>query len=816
MQREDREIRLATTLDGKSFQLRLTVAIALGFFGTPAAGLAFLVGITNALSRDELLSLMGSSGLPYYIVGTALAAIAFFRWYLKPVAEFADESIGVDDATRRMRSFNWVFWILFTIRHLVGAGIFLEATRSVLGQSPESHDWIRMLSLALMLSSLMGLPVFLYIVDSFAATFQGNTLREPVLRVRSRVFLIAALLPALLYTAVLQFLLPRLGGLSTELVVLWLVLLLIAILMARNLMRSLDLSMSGLRRVSGQDHDVLRLRPETLRVRSMDEFGVLTCEYRELLTDLRRQTVLLNARNLVLQAASRGTDSEAVFEELLRIVAYELGSRSSMLVAVTETGALELLATAGDARTFLTPKVLSPELLKATKAAEPTVLSFTVESSPFSEACDLVVVPLQESSGTNEYLAVFACLQPGTSSVEPVQLQLLVELSPEIAAAVRAARVAKQKAALEHMLLNAQRMEVMGRLAAGIAHDFNNILSAIMGAAGIMQIEARGGGLSADAVAEHTELIVEATESAAALTQQLLTFSRPSDGRAKALNMSDAVRSLEKFLRRLLPREVKLSVSLSDVPHVRADKGHIEQVITNLVVNARDAMQEGGQILVSTKQEGEWVVLRVIDSGSGMAPEVAAHVFEPFFTTKSHDKGTGLGLATVYGILKNSGGTIEVDSAVGRGTEMVVRLPVADRALSVKSNEAEPGPDTEPTGATVLLVEDDDAVRRIIADLLASNGFRVVAVRSGESAIERINDADLKADLLLTDIVMPGIKGTEVASRMAELHSECKILLMTGYADSDTLDMALAAGRMVINKPFTPERLLAEIDQLLA
>lgn len=363
------------------------------------------------------------------------------------------------------------------------------------------------------------------------------------------------------------------------------------------------------------------------------------------------------------------------------------------------------------------------------------------------------------------------------------------------------------------MLLDAQRMEIVGRLAAGVAHDFNNILTVIVGSAEILKLDCDEQGSPNDTVTEHADFIIEASDRATDLTRQLMTFSKPNEGKARVLDLNEVVRNLEKFLARLIGDDIDLGMSLASQGAIRADKGHIEQVITNLVVNARDAMPEGGQLLIGTQRIGEWLELRVVDSGTGMPPEVAAHIFEPFFTTKAQDKGTGLGLATVYGIVKNYGGTVEINSTVGVGTEMLVRLPVTtDSPAEVPVREARA---ENATGRTILVVEDDARILRLVQGILLSSGYEVIPVSNGTDALEKIDDTSSEIDLLLTDIMMPDLNGTEVASRMAEQRPAARILLMTGYADAQTLEKATAAGRAVINKPFKPDELLRRLEELL-
>ena len=545
----------------------------------------------------------------------------------------------------------------------------------------------------------------------------------------------------------------------------------------------------------------------------MDEFGVLTCEYRALLTNLKQHTILLDARNRVLRASQHEADPDAVLANLLALVADTLQSNRAMLVAQTETAPAQILARVG-AIVSTQSIELSPKVRAAMRSSQPALFPKSEASWTEQRPCEFLVFPLLDSNSNGDTLAFFACFEHAETTLDWAPLQLLVQLSPEIAAALKAARIAKDNATLERMLLNAQRMESVGRLAAGVAHDFNNILTVIVGSASILKLDAAKGPLPATEVDEHADLIIESSDKAADLTRQLLTFSKPSGGKRRILDLNQVIGGIEVFLSRLLSENITLELNLTPVDNIKANKGLVEQIITNLVVNAHDAMmREGGCIKISTAQEGLWVEMRIVDSGHGMSESVVAQVFEPFFTTKSSEKGTGLGLATVYGIIKSLDGSIEIETELGVGTEMLVRFPASAETLSGRS--AEITAVASVSGLIVLLVEDDEHIRRIIRVLLMEHGYTVVDVATGTEALAVIDDDEQTLDLLLTDVLMPGIKGTEVATHMAAKRPEAAILLMTGYADSEVLARAQAAGRTIMKKPFKPVELLTRLSGVL-
>jgi two-component system, cell cycle sensor histidine kinase and response regulator CckA len=355
---------------------------------------------------------------------------------------------------------------------------------------------------------------------------------------------------------------------------------------------------------------------------------------------------------------------------------------------------------------------------------------------------------------------------------------------------------------LEEQLRQSQKMEAVGRLAGGIAHDFNNLLTAIKGYGEFLLADLpENAGTHRDA-----QEIVAAADRAATLTRQLLAFSRRQTLAPQALYLNTVVKELEGLLRRLIGEQVELVVELGEeVLPVRADRGQLEQVVMNLAVNARDAMPDGGRLTIATQSRYGSVELAVRDSGVGMAAEVRSHLFEPFFTTKEPGKGTGLGLATVYGIVEQSGGTIEVKSAPGRGSTFTIVLPAI--AETLRAPEPAPVPPLASAGR-VLLVEDEDLVRALVREVLERGGYDVLEAADAGEAIELAHSAD-DIDLLVTDLVLPGMSGSVLAERVARERPALRVLYTSGYVDvsQDAAD--------VLEKPFTPEDLLRKVGELL-
>jgi PAS domain S-box-containing protein len=360
--------------------------------------------------------------------------------------------------------------------------------------------------------------------------------------------------------------------------------------------------------------------------------------------------------------------------------------------------------------------------------------------------------------------------------------------------------------ALEEQLRQSQKMDVVGHLAAGIAHDFNNLLTIILGASEFL---VRGGGLAGDARA-CVEEIDAAAQRAAALTRQLLAFGRQQVLTPRVLDANQVVTDTTKLLARLLPRTVELQLALTGGPlPVCVDRSMLEQVLLNLVVNARDAMPMGGTVTIRTGATGEHVVLSVADTGVGMTNEVRERAFDPFFTTKAAGQGTGLGLSTVYGLVHQSGGDVSVESAPGEGAVFTVRLLHTSEPYEANGCPPSPVPVGQATG-TVLVVDDEDAVRKTMKRILESAGYTVLETSSGENALHICVAYGDAIDLLVTDLRMPKMDGRELTRRVRQLRPGMRVLVVTGLADEWPLPAEALA------KPFSAGSLLTRVEQVLA
>jgi len=428
------------------------------------------------------------------------------------------------------------------------------------------------------------------------------------------------------------------------------------------------------------------------------------------------------------------------------------------------------------------------------------------------------------SGSVGEDTAVTAMKAGATDYVMKDRLQ---RLASAVARAVEDAAGRRERRRLEQQLLQARKMEAVGRLAGGLAHDFNNVLTAVLAAAELLLLDTPVGA----AHREEIEIIRDGATRAKDLIRRLLAFSARQVLYPTVLDLNGLVTDLSKLLRRLIGEDIDLSTALApDLGAVRADAGQLEQVIVNLAANARDAMPQGGRLMIATANvdvesaeaapapelpPGRHVRLEVSDTGVGMDAETVAHPFEPFFSTKPRGQGTGLGLATVYGIVRQSGGSVAVDSAPGQGAVFQVYLPRVSEPVQPADR---PQPVARPAAGTetVLVAEDEPLVRILARKVLQLAGYDVLVAAGGREALEIAARHDGPIHLLLTDVVMPEMNGRELMQRLAEIRPATRVLYMSGYADEAVARHgALDPGTAFIQKPFTPEGLARKVRDVL-
>jgi len=388
-----------------------------------------------------------------------------------------------------------------------------------------------------------------------------------------------------------------------------------------------------------------------------------------------------------------------------------------------------------------------------------------------------------------------------------------------------------EQKSLELQFAQAQKMQAVGQLAGGIAHDFNNVLTAIIGFCDLLLMRHQAGDHSFADIMQ----VKQNANRAANLVRQLLAFSRQQTLKPVVLSMTDVLAELVNLLRRLIGEKIELNMAHSrDVSFVKADQGQLEQVIINLAVNARDAMPDGGSLTIRTsnveQQEtkrmghdllprGSYVLIEVIDSGTGISKEHIGKIFEPFYTTKGVGEGTGLGLSTVYGIVKQFDGFVFVESVVGEGTTFSVYLPqhepVPESEMPAAEVEEEAPPPLDLTGrGTILLVEDEDAVRMFGARALRNKGYTVLEADCGEMALDLLESGEQSIDLMVTDVVMPGIDGPALAKRIQAKRADIKVIFISGYAE-DAFRSSVDGKTNFLPKPFNLSQLAAKVKEVM-
>jgi signal transduction histidine kinase len=435
------------------------------------------------------------------------------------------------------------------------------------------------------------------------------------------------------------------------------------------------------------------------------------------------------------------------------------------------------------------------------------------------------------SGSMGEDLAV-AAMKAGASDylVKGQLTRLVPAVRRELADADQRRQRAAAEEALrqtENQLRQAQKMEAVGRLAGGIAHDFNNLLTAILGYSELLLHQ-----MATDAAARaDVDEIKKAGDRAVALTRQLLAFSRQQVLEPRVVDVNEIVTNVEKLLRRMIGEDVELVTTLDPaIGRVKVDPGQMEQVLMNLAVNARDAMPVGGRLVIRTSdcavnrptrasgttiEPGRYVLVTVADNGSGMTPEVVKQIFDPFFTTKGVGQGTGLGLSTVYGIVKQSSGSISVETEPGRGTTFTIHLPCVDEPVEALAPAAPPAHTVEGS-ETILLVDDDPGIRELLRRALKSHGYDVLTAADGAQALAVAGSHVGDLDMLITDVVMPRMGGPELASHLTTTYPPLVVLYITGYADRREWTPEVSqAGRAYLQKPFAPSVLLRKVRKLL-
>jgi PAS domain S-box-containing protein len=558
------------------------------------------------------------------------------------------------------------------------------------------------------------------------------------------------------------------------------------------------------------------------------------------ITDRKRAELVLTMERQVLESIANGSPLAVVLDLLVRRVeAYATETLCSILLL--DRDGLHLRHGAAPSLPEALNRSIDGVAIEpavgpcgmAARHARQVVVTDIATDSDWRVFSDIVLpyglqacwsTPILSSSG--KVLGTFAMYYRQPHAPNETDQQLITHVTHLASIAMERKQKEEELAQHREQLRQAAKMEAVGRLAGGIAHDFNNLLTVINGYSDMLLQRFKPG----DALRRQAEEIKKAGERAADLTKQLLTFSRRQIVQPQPVEINAMVINLTDMLRRLLGEHVCLEVRLSPASTlIDGDPGQIEQIIVNLAVNARDAMPDGGTVTIETEihercqahtleggvLQGPCVHLVVRDTGQGMDAETRTHIFEPFFTTKEQGRGTGLGLATVYGIVSQMGGAIRVESDVGRGTTMTVDFPALAEGRSPADAPAVV-PDEKACSETILLVEDEEVVRNFSRDVLTEAGYRVLAAENGEEALRLSAGYQNTIHLLLTDVVMPGMDGRHLAERIVSTHPTTKILFMSGYTDDEILRRGVSGHQVAfLQKPFSPDALRRKVRETL-
>ena len=519
---------------------------------------------------------------------------------------------------------------------------------------------------------------------------------------------------------------------------------------------------------------------------------VIQCNIRDITVRRRAEAELL-LRDRAIQAVSQGI-----------IIAEAVGSETPVIYA-------------------------SPGFTRLTgyEAAEVIGLDCRLLQGPGTDEASIAILRDAVRDGRPCVVELLNYRKDGTSFWNNVSLSVVKSSEGALTHFVGIQTDVTARRTLEAQFLQAQKMEAIGRLAGGVAHDFNNLLSVILSYAEMISADLKPD----DPLRADVEEIRTAGLRATDLTRQLLAFSRQQVLESKVLDLNETLAAMEKMLRRLLGADIELTILPAlELGSVKADPGQLEQIVMNLAVNARDAMPMGGHLTIETRnvdlddeyagthhdvRPGLYVELAVSDSGAGMDAGTQARIFEPFFTTKEKGKGTGLGLATVFGIVKQSGGHIFVYSEPGKGTAFKIYLPRVGTAAEAHGL-ARPGPEAEHVGGTILLVEDEDQVRSVARTILRRQGYVVLDASNGGEALLICEQHGANIDLLLTDVVLPRMSGRQLAERLAVIRPAMKVLYMSGYTDDAILQHGIIdSGVAFLQKPLTPASLTRKVREVL-
>ena len=718
-------------------------------------GLSFIAYI-EILTVDQLIGIMTTPTEPAFITIWMIFAYWYFKRYIRPISNYLEqpnENKG-EKALACMQKFSLHFWFLFLLYLLSAPTSVILSAEYFTEYVAQPVDWFRIHLVALIVSIIVGLPIFFILLDLFGNVASSLNLSRPHITIKTKVFMIGALVPLLIDTMIVQYYWTRTGFFTFETFIIWLMLEILAIAGSLIFVHSFTQSLSPLQNLITENPDFRLLKSTSLQPRSTDEIGVLTLSFRKALDELADQKFALDQHAIVSITDVSGIITY-VNDRLCKISGYSKDELIGQNHRLLNSGEKDKAYWQQMYRTITSGKVWVDVISNRAKDGH----LFWV---------DATIVPFM---GNDNKPRSYISIQSDIT----------------------------ERKQTEEALRRSQKMEAIGLLTGGIAHDFNNILHIILGNLELLDMQLPND----EKIQKRVQEIQKSTLRAADLTGQLLSFSRHQAENETIASINQLIEEMENLIAHSITPQVDIKYHLAeDLWPTAISPGDFNDCFLNLVINARDAMSGSGLLNIETintsldahyceknpeVKPGDYVQLSISDSGEGMTAKQLEHIFEPFYTTKEQGKGTGLGLSMVFGFIQRSKGHIKVDSKQGAGTTFRLYLPRVNETIQAADTPGEQPDEKLPAGnETILLVDDEESLRELAEEVLAGLGYRVLTAVNGQQALD-ILTKEAHIDLLFSDVIMPGdLNGYELAERATTDLPGLKVLLASGYTEMST------------------------------
>jgi PAS domain S-box-containing protein len=748
-------------------------------------GLGFLTYI-EILTIDQLIGIMTTPTEPVFIITWFIFAYWYFKRYVRPISVYLEQpnEINGDDALACMQRFPLHFWFLFMLYLLTAPTSVILSAEYFTQYVAQPVDWFRIHLVALIVSIIVGLPIFFMLLDLFGNVSSNLNLSRPHITIKTKVFMIGALVPLLIDTMIVQYYWTRTGYFTIETFFVWLMLELLAIVGSLIFVRSFSQSLSPLQNLVTDNPDFRLLKNSSLQPRSTDEIGVLTLSFRKALDELAELKLALD-QHAIVSITDLAGNITYVNDRFCKISGY---CKNELI------GQNHRLINSGEKDRAYWQEMY--RIITSGKVWRDVVRNVAKDGRYFW--VDATIMPLMgKDNKPRSYIAI------------------RTDITKRIQA--------------EDALRRAQKMEAIGQLTGGIAHDFNNILGIILGNLELLSMQIP----NEEKIQKRIQNIQKSTKRGADLTRQLLSFSRHQAENVTIININQLIEEMENLITHSITPQVEIECRLTeDLWPTEVSPGDFEDAFLNLILNARDAMAGSGLLKIETfntsldadyceknldVKPGDYVQLSISDSGEGIAAEQLEHIFEPFYTTKEQGKGTGLGLSMVFGFIQRSKGHIKVDSVHGSGTTFRLYLPRADESLPSLETPRKLSAETMPAGnEIILLVDDEAALLELAEEKLLKLGYRVLTAANGQQALDILSQ-EPHIDLLVSDVIMPGgLNGYVLAERATTDFPGLKVLLTSGYIEKTTIsEKHKKFSASLLPKPYSQAELAQKVREAL-